>query len=148
MTRRYLFLCIGNSCRSQMAEGFARHYAASHRLDIEVQSGGTVPSGRVDPDAVRVMAERGIDISDQTSGPMDLGFAEQADRILTMGCSAEDACPARLFAKIEDWGLDDPVGQDLETFRRVRDEIDGHVRTLLGIDAPDLAPASRGGRST
>lgn len=133
MTRRYLFLCVANSCRSQMAEGFARMLIERHGLDVEVASGGTRPGGRIDPGAIEAMAARGIDITGQSSGPMDPAFAEAADQIVTMGCSAEDACPAHILPKVEDWGFDDPVGQDPATYHRVRDGIEAKVRTLLGV---------------
>ncbi len=123
-----------------MAEGFARHYTREHGLDVEVQSGGTLPSGRVDPLAIAVMAERGIDISHHTSHRMDLAFAEKADRVLTMGCSAEGACPARILRKVEDWGLEDPVGKDIGLFRSVRDDIDERVRRLLGLPGSAATP--------
>lgn len=133
MTRRILFVCVGNSCRSQMAEGFARHYAVRDGLDVDVKSAGTMPAGTVSRNAVAVMTERGIDISGQRPKVIDLAYAEAADDVLTMGCSAEEACPAHIVKRMVDWGLPDPVGQNLEVFRAVRDDIDRRVRGLLGV---------------
>ena len=125
---RVLFLCVGNSCRSQMAEGFARALGGAA---VEISSGGTIPKGSVDEGAIAVMAERGIDISRQRSKAMDEAFAASADVIVTMGCSAEEACPIYLLPKVRDWALPDPAGQDLSQFRAVRDRIESHVRQLL-----------------
>lgn len=138
MTKRYLFLCVGNSCRSQMAEGFARYYARRDGLDVEVMSAGTQPAGAVHPDAIRAMAERGIDLHKHHAKALDLAWAERADGIFTMGCSAEEACPAHIVKRIEDWGIEDPVGRPYAIFQAVRDQVDGRIRALLGVasDAP------------
>jgi len=124
--RRILFACVGNSCRSQMAEGFARALGSDV---LEVQSAGTRPARGVHPLAVAVMWERHIDISHQTSKPIDAAFARRADLIVTMGCGEE--CPAFLGKKVVDWELQDPVGQRAEVFRAVRDEIERRVRLLV-----------------
>lgn len=119
---RVLFVCVGNSCRSQMAEGFARH----HGLDAE--SAGTQPAARVSRDAVRVMAEKGIDISGHEPKLLDWSRLGSFDKTITMGCGVAESCPS--LRTDEDWGLDDPVGQPLEVFRRVRDEVEARVRDL------------------
>lgn len=120
---KVLFVCVGNSCRSQMAEGFARHYG------LEAESAGTEPASGVARDAVRVMAERGIDISGHEPKVLDLGRLGDFDRTITMGCGVAESCPS--LRTDEDWGLDDPVGQDLEVFRAVRDDIEARVRELV-----------------
>jgi arsenate reductase (thioredoxin) len=131
---RIAFICVENSCRSQMAEGFAR--ALSPR-GVEIYSAGSRPSGRVNPDATRLMHEVGIDISRQHSKGLDdlppLPFAAA----ITMGCG--DACPALLAGHREDWALPDPKHLADPAFRQVRDEIGTRVRHLLqrlGIAEP------------
>tara|TARA_B100000131_G_scaffold182223_1_gene175810 strand:- start:1764 stop:2135 length:372 start_codon:yes stop_codon:yes gene_type:complete len=119
---KVLFVCVGNSCRSQMAEGFAKN------AGFEVASAGTVPADGVAPKAVEVMAELNIDISNQTSDMLDLNSLEYWDMVISMGCGVEDTCPA-LKADV-DWGLDDPVGKGLDEYRRIRDQIKGLVEAL------------------
>ncbi len=123
-----LFVCIGNSCRSQMAEGFARALAD---LPLRVASAGTRPDFRVDPNAVAAMAELGIDISGRVPKPIDLGSVADYDYVITMGCGAEGICPAGFIGTSIDWGIPDPKGRDLVEFRRVRDIIRDKVEELL-----------------
>jgi arsenate reductase (thioredoxin) len=124
---RILFACVGNSARSQMAEGFCKHLAGDQ---VECRSGGSRPLGYVLPDAVAVMRENGIDISKNPSRGFDEPWVRGCDRIITMGCG-DDACPAFLGKRIDDWDLEDPKGKDIAEFRRVRDEIERRVRALL-----------------
>ncbi len=107
-----------------MAEGFARH------LGLETASAGTKPAPSVSRNAIAVMAERGIDISTHTPKLLDWDTLDTWDRTITMGCGVAESCPA--LHTDEDWGLDDPVGQPLAEFRRVRDEIEARVRALAG----------------
>ncbi len=121
---RVLFLCKGNSCRSQMAEGFARRYLRG----AEVFSAGSEPEGFVHPLAVQVMEEVGIDISHQRSkGIWDLPTLEW-DVVITV-CSGEE-CPSVPGKYREVWDVPDPYGKNLETYRKTRDEIECHVRRL------------------
>lgn len=120
---KVLFVCVGNSCRSQMAEGFARYYG------LETASSGTEPTDAVNPHAIKVMAEKGIDISHHTPKMLDWDTLSHWDRTITMGCGVAESCPT--LKTDEDWGLDDPVGQPIEAFRRVRDEIELRVRSLI-----------------
>ncbi|MDI6738934.1 MAG: arsenate reductase ArsC [Candidatus Edwardsbacteria bacterium] len=132
-----LFVCVQNSCRSQMAEGFARSLGAGV---INPYSAGSRPFGMVNPTAVKVMGEKGIDISRQGSK----GFADltvkQVDYLVTMGC--KDACPVFPAVKQLDWNLDDPAGKPVEEFRKVRGEIEQKVSALIeeikrsGSEAP------------
>jgi arsenate reductase len=133
---RILFLCTGNSCRSQMAEGWARHLKGDV---VEVFSAGTVPS-RVDPRAIRAMAEAGVDISGQRSkSVMDLGDGE-FDYVITLCDDAHQACPFfPAKTAVLHHGFDDPprlavgAGSEEEAmshYRRVRDEIKAYVKTL------------------
>lgn len=124
---RVLFACVGNSARSQMAEGFARFFGGDR---FEVRSGGSRPLGHVLPEAIHAMDEVGIDISGQRSEGFDEAWIRDADLVVTMGCG-EDACPAFVGKPVVDWELEDPAGQDLEAFRRVRDRLALEVRRLL-----------------
>lgn len=123
---RMLFVCVENSCRSQIAEGFAKKYGGDK---IEAYSAGSKPSGVVNPDAVAIMKEIGIDISGHTSkGFMDLPY-QAFDYIITMGC--QDTCPYFPAREKIDWQIEDPKGKGLETFRKVRDEIKEKVEALI-----------------
>jgi arsenate reductase len=124
--RRVLFLCTGNSARSQMAEGLLRHLAPG---DFDVVSAGTEPKG-LNPLAVAAMAELGIDISGQGAKSVDAFVDERFDDVITLCDEANEACP--VFPKAGHrlhWGFEDPAkatgpeADRLATFRRVRDEI-------------------------
>lgn len=132
--KKIIFVCVGNSCRSQMAEGFARHYAKQHNLDnIEIRSAGTHPAGYVHADAIEVMREKGIDISGQSSkgfAPEDL---KDFDYVIAMGCLDYDICPTNFGGVHEDWGIPDPIGRGLEFYRNVRDMIEEKVLKLLDV---------------
>jgi len=124
--QKILFVCVENSCRSQMAEGFARALGAD---TIEVYSAGSYPLGKVNPDAVKVMCESGIDIASQRSK----GFQELPittfDYVVTLGC--QDVCPLVPARKNIDWDIDDPKGKSIYFFRCVRDKIEQKVKLLL-----------------
>lgn len=124
---RILFACVGNSARSQMAEGFCKRLAGDR---VECRSGGSKPLGYVLPEAIAVMNEKSIDISKNPSRGFDEPWVAGCDRIITMGCG-DDACPAFIGKRIEDWDLPDPKGRPIEEFRNVRDEIEKRVRLLL-----------------
>ncbi|MEC7544047.1 MAG: arsenate reductase ArsC [Candidatus Thermoplasmatota archaeon] len=117
---KLLFVCVGNSCRSQMAEGIARS------LGHEAASAGTHPATLVSPNAVLVCAEIGIDISNQQPKSVDNFFADDWDAVISMGCGV--SCPAMKID--EDWELDDPVGQSIEVFRETRDAIRDRILRL------------------
>ena len=127
--KKVMFVCKKNSCRSQMAEGFAKTLGEGK---INVTSSG-LEASEVNPTAVQVMSEIGIDISDQTSKPASDFNAEDYDTVISLcGCGVnlpEEWVVQEVF---EDWQLDDPVGQPIETFRRVRDEIKERVKGLIG----------------
>lgn len=125
--RRILFVCVENSCRSQMAEGFARSLAGK---DVFSASAGSRPSGHVDERAIRFMAEKGVDLRSQTSkGFGDLPSDMAWDTIVTMGCG--DACPALPARRRIEWDLPDPKTLDDAGFRGVRDRIEQLVRSVL-----------------
>lgn len=123
-----LFACVGNSARSVMAQGFARHYGGAA---VEARSGGSRPLGYLLPEAVQVMREKGIDISQEPSKGFDEPWVrERCHLVVTMGCG-DDACPAFIGKPLVDWELPDPKGKPIEEFRAVRDEIERLVLELL-----------------
>lgn len=125
MKYKVAFVCVGNSCRSQMAEGFAKEYAGNI---LEVYSAGTDPSPGVKPNAVKVMDEVGIDISKHYPKLME-EIPSKLDILITMGCGVE--CPYIPCKLREDWGLDDPAGQPMGVFRETREIIDQKVKNLI-----------------
>jgi arsenate reductase (thioredoxin) len=130
-----LFLCVHNAGRSQMAAGWLRHLAGG---TVDVFSGGSEPAAKINPAAVAAMAEVDIDISGEQPRRWTNEMAGAADVIVTMGCG--DVCPVLPGQRYEDWELTDPAGQPIEVVRKVRDDIEAHVRELLGnLDIP--APA-------
>jgi len=122
-----LFLCTHNAGRSQMALGFFRQLAGDAAV---AWSGGSEPGVRVNPVAVAAMAELGIDISGEFPKPWTDETVRAADVVITMGCG--DACPIFPGKRYEDWLVDDPAGQDLDTVRRIRDHVQRRVRALHG----------------
>ena len=125
---RLLFVCVGNSCRSQMAEGLARAMGGGA---VEARSAGTAPGDRVAPKAVEVMRELGVDISGGSPKPLTGEMLEWADRSFTMGCDARDMCPATWLANSGDWELEDPMGKGVEKYREVRDDIRRRMKDML-----------------
>ena len=132
--KRVLFLCTGNSCRSQMAEGFLRHFAGGR---MESLSAGTRPTD-LNPLAVRAMAEICIDISRQRSKGPDTFADRRVDFVITVCNRANDNCPVYPASTERlHWDLDDPAeatgtrDERMTVFRRVRDEIHHRVRAFL-----------------
>lgn len=121
-----LFLCVHNAGRSQMALGFFTHLAGD---DAVAWSGGSEPGSEINPVAVRAMAERGIDITQEFPKPWTEEILQAADVVITMGCG--DACPIYPGKRYLDWDLDDPSGQDLDSVRVIRDDVERRVRGLL-----------------
>ena len=124
--KRVLFVCIENSNRSQMAEAFARMHGGD---GVEAMSAGSAPSGRINPKAVRFMAERGYDLTAHASKSLD-EIEGEFDAVITMGCG--DACPWVPAKRREDWALADPRDMDDAGYRAVREDIESRVRVLLG----------------
>jgi len=118
-----LFVCVENSCRSQLAEGFAR------AAGCDAFSAGSRPSGQVNPKAVASMAELGIDITGQQSKSLDDLPDGGFDGAVTMGCG--DSCPQVAAAHREDWAIPDPKAMDVEGFREVRDQVGREVAALI-----------------
>ena len=130
-----LFVCVHNAGRSQMAEAFFNHLAKGR---AKAYSAGTQPVSTINPIVVEAMRAVGIDISKNKPKLMTLEMAEQADRVITMGCGGiEEACPGAII-QAEDWGLEDPRGKSLEVIRNIRDEIEKRVTMLLDeIEPPE-----------
>ena len=125
MKPRVAFLCTHNSCRSQMAEALGRLLAGDV---FESCSAGTHPSGRINPDAVRLMKARwGVDL-EKTQRSKGLEEVGQPDVVILMGCGVE--CPRLPAALVEDWGLEDPTGRGDEAFLQVMDQIEARVLRL------------------
>ena len=124
--KKVLFVCVENSCRSQMADGFAKVLGEGK---IESYSAGSRPSGKVNPDAIKIMQEAGIDISGaESKGFQDLGV-EKFDYVVTMGC--KDICPFVPADKHFDWQIEDPKGKGEDFFRQTRDLIKSKVEQLI-----------------
>jgi len=123
---RILFVCVENSCRSQVAEAFARIHGAGI---VEPHSSGSRPSGRVNPRAIEFMRELGYDLSRHHSKPLTEIPEVEYDFAITMGCG--DECPMVRAKHREDWQIPDPKEMPPEEFRRVRNLIEEKVKTLL-----------------
>lgn len=124
--KRVLFVCVENSNRSQMAQAFAQMLGGAQ---IEASSAGSRPSGRINPKAIRFMAELGYDLTTHQSKSLDQVSGE-FDAVITMGCG--DNCPWVPARIRQDWALPDPRDMEDEGYRAVRDEIGTRVRALLG----------------
>jgi arsenate reductase (thioredoxin) len=129
-----LFVCVHNAGRSQMAAGLVKLRSGGR---IQVRSAGSTPAGEINPAVVEAMNELGVDMSEEFPKPLTDEVVRAADVVITMGCG--DACPIYPGKRYEDWELEDPAGQDVETARRIRDELDARVQTLIG----ELLPTSR-----
>lgn len=121
-----LFVCVHNAGRSQMAAGYLRAIAGDR---IDVFSAGSEPGNAVNPNAVAVMAEEGIDLAGAVPQILTTDAVRQADVVITMGCG--DACPIFPGKRYEDWQLTDPAGQPIDVVREVRDDIRGRVEELV-----------------
>lgn len=121
-----LFVCVHNAGRSQMAAGYLQHLAGDR---IEVLSAGSQPADEINPVAVEAMAEVGIDITANQPKVLTDDAVLASDVVITMGCG--DACPFFPGKRYEDWKLDDPAGQGIESVRPIRDEIKVRVESLI-----------------
>ena len=132
--KTYMFVCVHNAGRSQMAEAFVNHYAALHGLSVRGASAGTVGGKQLNAMAVEAMAELGISMERQTPKLLTQEMIGPETSVITMGCGVDaSACPAK-FLVSEDWGLDDPAGQDIEKVREIRNEIKKRVVGMLGLN--------------
>lgn len=126
--KRVLFVCVENAGRSQMAEAFANYYGKGK---LVASSAGVMLADRVNPLVVEVMKEKGIDILMNKPKLLTTRMVEDADKVITMGCSVEKFCPAPLLKNVIDWGLEDPKGKPIEKVREIRDEIEKRVLALI-----------------
>ncbi len=127
-----LFVCVHNAGRSQMAAGFLQHLAGDR---IEVLSAGSAPAETINPTAVAAMVEVGINIAGARPKVLTTESVQVSDVVITMGCG--DACPFFPGKRYEDWKLDDPAGQGIESVREIRDEIRGRIEALIAsLDLP------------
>ena len=121
-----LFVCVHNAGRSQMAAGLVKLRSQGR---IHVRSAGSTPAEQINPNAVAALVELGVDMSDEFPKPLTDEVVRAADVVITMGCG--DACPIYPGRRYENWELEDPAGKDLDTVRRIRDELDERVRRLI-----------------
>ena len=131
-----LFVCVHNAGRSQMAAGLVKLRSQGR---IHVRSAGSAPGEEINANAIAALEELGIDMSEEFPKPLTDEVVRAADVVITMGCG--DACPIYPGKRYEDWELDDPAGQDLETVRRIRDGLDQRVQALIAELLPE-SPAS------
>jgi arsenate reductase len=125
----FLFVCVHNSGRSQMAEAFAK------KRGLKAESAGTIPASSVNLTVVKVMKEKGIDISSNAPKLLTTEMINQATFVFTMGCSVQEVCPRPMLAKMQklvDWKIEDPNGKTVEEVRKIRDEIE---RKVAGLSA-------------
>ena len=121
-----LFVCVHNAGRSQMAAGYLRELGGGK---VRVLSAGSEPAEMINPQAVAVMAEEGIDIASFTPEILSVDAVKDSDVVITMGCG--DACPIFPGKRYEDWELTDPAGQGIDTVREIRDDIKGRIVALV-----------------
>jgi len=121
-----LFVCVHNAGRSQMAAGWLTHLSGGA---VEVRSAGSLPADEINPVAVEAMAEEGVDIRTERPKVLTTEAVQASDVVITMGCG--DVCPVFPGKRYEDWALEDPAGQGLESVRPIRDEIRARVERLL-----------------
>jgi arsenate reductase len=140
-----LFVCVHNAGRSQMAAALLNHYAQGR---VEVRSAGSAPADTINPAAMAAMRELGMDLSQEFPKRLTTEAVQASDVVITMGCG--DTCPIFPGKRYLDWILDDPAGKDVDTVRRIRDEIDVKVRGLLAellpghpLPDPPAATATR-----
>ena len=122
-----LFVCVENAGRSQMAEGFFKKYAPEGFVPA---SAGTKPISQIDPLAIQVMNDIGIDISKQKPKDLSEDMMRNSDKIINMGCMDNNFCPTLFIPKVIDWGIEDPKGKQIEQVREIRDEIERRIKEL------------------
>jgi protein-tyrosine-phosphatase len=138
---KVLFLCIGNACRSQMAEAIARHSASDV---IEPSSAGLVPFGQIPSTTLTVLRERGFSTDGQTSKPLRPEDMSEADLVINMTGRSGATIFTESGTRVEDWDVGDPYGFNLAVYRDIRDQIEARVEDLARrlrerVDSPDVA---------
>ena len=126
--KKMLFVCVENAGRSQMAEGFFRKHTIG---DYEPISAGTRHKSQINPVAVEVMKEVGIDISGQKPKELTEDMMRNSTKIINMGCMDKDFCPTLFVPKVVDWGIEDPKDKPIEKVREIRDEIERRIKEAV-----------------
>ena len=121
-----LFACVHNGGRSLAAKVLAQHYGGGK---VEVRSAGSDPGESLNPAVVQVLEERGLSVEGEAPKLLTYCGVQEADFVITMGCG--ETCPVFPGKIYEDWLLDDPKGQDIDTVRRIVDQVDARVQDLL-----------------
>jgi len=138
-----LYACIHNSGRSVAAKVLTEHHAAGA---VDVRSAGSEPGSAVNPQVAAVLAERGLSTASHVPSLLTPDTIRDADRVVTMGCG--ETCPVFPGKSYEDWQVDDPKDQDLDTVRRIVDDVDRRVRALLAdLGVPVTPSPAAEGRS-
>ena len=129
--KKVLFVCMENAGRSQMAEAIARAYG------VDATSAGITPAPAVNPSVIEAMRERGFNLSSNKPKMLTSQMIEDADYVVTMGCTVESVYPKPVIAKMEkklvDWQIDDPKGKPIEEVKKIRAQIENQVIELLKI---------------
>ena len=130
---RIAFMCVQNAGRSQMSTAIAEREREQRGLEdrVEILTGGTDPADHVHEEVVKVMAEDGFDLSDRQPREISLDELRSCDYVATMGCSTLDVGDVGESVDIRDWALLDPDGEDMDTVRTIRDDIEGRVAALF-----------------
>lgn len=128
---RITFVCVENAGRSQMATAFAEKEAQKRNVNVQIITGGTRPAEHVHDVVIKVMREKNILIGDRQPRKITPTDLKECDYTITMGCSAEDVCPAGWRGENRDWQLADPKDKPVEAVRRIRDKIEDKVRALF-----------------
>lgn len=138
---RIVFVCVGNSCRSQMAEAWTRHLARAKNLEVEAMSAGLTPLGYITPETCQVMEERKVSLEGQESKGREAIDWEQVDLLVNLtGLPWRSVVPA-FRGGVQQWDVRDPFGEPIGTYRKVRDQLERKVKRLLA----DLKKTSSGG---
>lgn len=126
------FVCVQNAGRSQMAYAFAERERSGRNLeDVVLVTGGTRPADQVHPEVVAAMAGVGIDVSNRPPREVTFGELQSSDFVITMGCSADDVCPAGWVGESRDWALEDPEGLPAQAVAEIRDDIERRVEAFF-----------------
>ncbi|WP_327050905.1 arsenate-mycothiol transferase ArsC [Halomicrococcus gelatinilyticus] len=129
---RIAFVCVQNAGRSQMAYAFAQQELKDRDLDdVDLVTGGTRPADHVHDEVVQAMDAVGIDVADRTPREVTFEEIQESEYVITMGCSADDVCPAGWAGENRDWDLDDPDGRSPTEVADIRDDIEQRVRELF-----------------
>ena len=128
MTEDVLFVCVENAGRSQMAEAFFRKFTENR---FNVISAGTIPSNELNPIAVQVMKEIGIDMNNQNPKMLSESMISNSFKTVNMGCMDKESCPALFVKDVIDWNIPDPKEKTIEQIREIRDQIKTEVLNLI-----------------